>query len=72
MHESWCCAKPPTLNKWPQEGQGTRGCKRNDCIIDVRGALSGCGKRDRKGADKPKEGERTGWGELGRMGLMGD
>jgi hypothetical protein len=20
MHESWCCANPPTLNKWLQEG----------------------------------------------------
>ncbi len=40
--------------------------------MDAREAFSGCGEWNKKGADKPKEGEGTSRGELGGMGMMGE
>ncbi len=38
--------------------------------MDTQEAFNGCGKRDKKKADKPKEDERISWCQLGRMGMM--
>jgi hypothetical protein len=47
--------------------QGHRG---EECTIDTRKALSGCGKRNGKGVNGPKKGEGTNQGKLRGMGLM--
>jgi hypothetical protein len=41
-------------------------------MMDAREAFCGCGERDRKRANEPKEGEGIGQGELRRMGMMGE
>jgi hypothetical protein len=51
---------PITLNIQPQEGQGMWACGGEDCMTNIREALSGCGEQDEKGANKPKEGEGNG------------
>jgi hypothetical protein len=55
---------PPTLNRWPQEGQGMWGHKREDHMIDMGKAHNCCGEWNGKGADKPKKGEGIGRGKL--------
>jgi hypothetical protein len=47
-----------------------RSHKGEDDIMDTQEAFNGCGKRDKKKADKPKEDERISWCQLGRMGMM--
>jgi hypothetical protein len=51
---------PTTLNIRLQEGRGMQGCEGEDCMTNTRKAPSGCGERDEKGANRPKEGEGTG------------
>jgi hypothetical protein len=65
MHESWCSVEaPPTLNKWPQEGQGTWGHEGEDYKIDTREAPSECGGWGEKRANKPKKDEGIGQSKL--------
>jgi hypothetical protein len=71
VHESWCCAKPPpTLNRWPQEGQGMWGHKGEDYKIDITKTPSGCGEWGEKKANGPKEDEGIGQSKLKGMGMM--
>ncbi len=39
--------------------------------MDTWKALNGCGERDEKGVDEPKEGEGTSRDKLGGMRMMG-
>jgi hypothetical protein len=60
-----------TLNRWLQKGQGTWGHARKDHMTNIRKIHSGCGKRSKKGADEPRDNERTSWSKLKGMEMMG-
>jgi hypothetical protein len=47
------------LNRRLQKGQGTWGHAREDHMTNTRKTHSGCGKRSEKGADEPRDDERT-------------
>jgi hypothetical protein len=64
-------SNPPTLNKWPQEGQGTRGCGREDYTMNVRIFFNGHGVWSGKNANGAKKDERIGLNKLRGMGMMG-
>jgi len=49
VHESWCHATPPpTLNRQPQEGQGTQGHGKEDRTMDIGKVYNACDKRSGK------------------------
>jgi hypothetical protein len=75
MSSAWklvLCQIPLTLNRQPQKGQRTQGCRREDCMMDTRKTLNGCGGQGKKRADKPREDEGTNWSKLKGMGMMGE
>ncbi len=65
------CVNRPKLNKRLQERQGTQGCKGKDYMMNVGKALNGCGGRNGKSANGPKEDEGTNRSKLRRIGMMG-